>query len=178
MHGMRPVGGPFTMTEMTGHRVTEADLRGRPSVLFFGFTGCPSSCPTTLTQLTAVLGRMGAEADRLNAVFVTVDPERDTPEQMRAYLSSFDPRIRGFIGTPAELAAMAAAYGVQYRREPLEGGDYTLEHTAALLLLDAHGRVTGAVPYGSTDQKVENDLERLIGTKLDERPNGRKRPSG
>ena len=125
--GTRRIGGAFAMTEMTGRPMTDADLRGRPTALFFGFTRCPASCPVTLQVLTTVLGRMGADADRLNVVFVTVDPERDTPEALRDYLGSFDPRIRGVTGTPAQLAAMAAAFKVQYRRVPLDGGDYTMD---------------------------------------------------
>ena len=131
--GMRRIGGPFTMTEMTGRTVTDADLRGRPTALFFGFTRCPASCPVTLQVLTTVLGRMGPDADRVNVVFVTVDPARDTPEAMREYLGSFDPRIRGFVGSEAQLAAMAAAFKVRYCRVPLDGGDYTMDHTVAVI---------------------------------------------
>ena len=105
----RRIGGPFNMSDVSGKAVTDADLRGKPTAMFFGFTGCPQICPTTLQLLTDVLGRMGPEADRLNVAFVTVDPGRDTPEQMRSYLTSFDPHIRGLIGTEAQLAALAAA---------------------------------------------------------------------
>ena len=99
----------------------------------------------TLQVLNNVLGRMGRDADRLDVVFVTVDPARDTPEVMREYLGSFDARIRGFVGTEAEAAAMAAAFKVSYRRVPLDGVDYTMDHTAAVILLDARGRFAGTV---------------------------------
>ena len=160
--GMRRIGGPFAMTEMTGRPVTEADLRGRPTALFFGYTHCPAFCPVTLQMLTNVLARMGPQADRLNVVFVTVDPERDTPEAMRAYLGSFDPRIRGFVGTPAQLAAMAGAFKVGYRRVPLDGGDYTMDHTVAVILLDARGRFAGTVTSDDDEKAVQSRLETLV----------------
>jgi protein SCO1/2 len=161
-NGLRRIGGPFAMTEMTGRPVTEADLRGRPTALFFGFTRCPATCPVTLQVLTNVLGRMGTDADRLNVVFVTVDPERDTPEAMRDYLGSFDPRIRGFRGTEAELAAMAQAFKIQYRRVPLDGGDYTMDHTAAVLLIDARGRFAGTVTSDDDEAAIRGRLESLV----------------
>ncbi len=160
--GMRRIGGPFAMTEMTGRPVTEADLRGRPTALFFGFTRCPATCPVTLQVLTTVLGRMGADADRLNVVFVTVDPARDTPESMRDYLASFDPHIRGFRGTEAQTAAMAAAFKVQYRRVPLEGDDYTMDHTAAVILIDARGRFAGTVTSDVDEASIQARLESLV----------------
>jgi protein SCO1/2 len=159
---MRRIGGPFAMTEMTGRPVTEADLRGKPTALFFGYTHCPAFCPVTLQVLTTVLGRMGSDGDRLNVVFVTVDPERDTPAAMRAYLGSFDPRIRGFVGTPAQLAAMAAAYKVGYRRVPVEGGDYTMDHSVAVILADARGRFAGTVTSDDAETAIQARLEGLL----------------
>lgn len=159
---MRRIGGPFAMTEMTGRPVTDADLRGRPTALFFGFTRCPATCPVTLQVLTNVLGRMGSDADRLAVVFVTVDPDRDTPEALRDYLGSFDPHIRGFRGTQAQLAAMAEAYKVQYRRVPLDGGDYTMDHTAAVILIDARGRFAGTVTSDDDEAAIRARLESLV----------------
>ncbi|WP_237477814.1 SCO family protein [Lichenibacterium dinghuense] len=159
----RRIGGAFATTEMTGRPVTEADLVGRPTALFFGFTRCPATCPVTLQVLTTVLGRMGPDADRLNAVFVTLDPARDTPEAMRDYLGSFDPRIRGFVGTDAQTAAMAKAFKVQVRRVPLEGGDYTMDHTAAVILLDARGRFAGTVSADDDEKAILARLEGLVG---------------
>ena len=159
---MRRIGGPFVMTEMTGRRVSEADLRGKPTALFFGYTHCPAFCPVTLQVLTNVLGRMASDGDRLNVVFVTVDPERDTPEAMRAYLASFDPRIRGFVGTEAQLAAMASAYKVGYRRVPLGGGDYTMDHTVAVILADARGRFAGTVTSEDDEAAIQARLEALV----------------
>ncbi len=161
-NGMHRIGGPFAMTEMTGRPVSDADLKGRPTALFFGFTRCPAVCPVTLQVLTNVLGRMGADADRMNVVFVTVDPDRDTPETMRQYLGSFDPRIRGFTGTPTQLSAMAEAYKVQFRRVPLDGGDYTMDHTAAVMLFDERGRFAGTFTSDDDETTIRDKLESLV----------------
>lgn len=159
---MRRIGGPFAMEDMKGSSVTEADLRGKPTALFFGFTRCPATCPVTLQVMTNVLGRMGRDADRVNVVFVTVDPARDTPAAMRDYLGSFDHRIRGFVGTDAQVAAMADAFKVRYRKVPLDGGDYTMDHTAAVILLDARGRFTGTVTSDDDEKVIEARLESLV----------------
>ena len=121
--GRSIIGGPFALEDMTGKPVTQADLIGKPTAMFFGFTRCPDVCPTTLVALTDAMTRMGGKADRLNVVFVTVDPQRDTPKVLHEYMSSFDPRIRAFTGTQEQVAAMARAYHVLYRRVPLEDGD-------------------------------------------------------
>lgn len=155
------VGGPFTMRDAAGKPVTQADLLGKPSAVFFGFTLCPDTCPTTLTTMTEVMKTMGPRADRLNVVFVTVDPQRDTPAALRDYLSSFDPRIRGFTGTDDQVAAMAQAYRVHYRRVPLPGGDYTMDHSAAVLLFDPAGRFVEALPSGEDEARVLSRFEAL-----------------
>ncbi len=155
------VGGPFTMTEMTGRPVSEKDLLGKPAAVFFGFTSCPQICPTTLSALSDVLKRMGRNAGKLNVVFVTLDPQRDTPEQMRSYLSSFDPRIRGFTGTESQVAAMANAFHVLYRRVPIPGG-YTLDHSAAVSLFDTDGRIVGEIPYDESEDKALAKLATLV----------------
>ncbi len=153
-------GGPFALVDTGGRPVTEADLAGRPTAIAFGFTSCPEVCPTTLSLLTEVMGRMGGAADRLNVVFVTVDPERDTPEALKLYLSSFDPRIRGFTGTAAQVAAMADAYHVAYRRVPAEGG-YTMEHPADVFLFDRTGRLGGVIDYGEDEAGALGKLTML-----------------
>lgn len=161
-HYQARIGGPFTMTEATGAPVTENDLLGKPTAIVFGFTGCPEVCPTTLLMLSNVLKQMGPGASRLNVVFVTVDPERDTPEQMRLYLSSFDPHIRGFTGNGAQVAAMAQTYQIFYRRIPIEGGGYTIDHFAGVLLFDATGALVGEVPYGEPEPTTLAKLQTLI----------------
>ncbi|MDP4003556.1 SCO family protein [Methylobacterium sp. NEAU K] len=154
----RRVGGAFAMTDLDGHPVSQADLLGKPTALFFGFTHCPDVCPTTLATLAGALGRMGRDADRLNVVFVTLDPERDTPATLREYLASFDPRIRGFVGTLAQVARMADAYHVAYRRVPTKDGDYTMEHSATVALFDKSGRMVGEIGYGEDEDRALSKL--------------------
>ncbi len=157
------IGGSFALTDMSGRPVTQADLLGKPTAVFFGFTRCPDACPTTLVALTEALRGLGAKADRLNVVFVTLDPQRDTPDVLRAYLSSFDPRIRGFTGTLAQVAAMADAYHILYRRVPLSDGDYTMDHSAAVLTFDRAGKFVGKVPFGDDDEaRLRSDLTALV----------------
>lgn len=140
------VGGPFNSTDHTGRKVSQADYLGKPTLVFFGFTHCPEVCPTTLFELTTLLGKLGADADRLNVLFVSVDPERDTPAQLALYLQSFDPRIAGLSGTQAELDAALKAYKAYARRIPTAEG-YTMDHTASVYLMDAEGRFRSLIDY-------------------------------
>lgn len=135
---------PFAMTDHRGQPFNHEDLRGRPTLLFFGFTHCPDVCPTTLNDVTRWLEALGAAAADLKAVFVTVDPARDDVAQLAGYLTAFDPRIVGLTGSPEALAALAKAYGVVYERVE-SGGDYTMDHTASLLLLDRQGALVGTL---------------------------------
>jgi protein SCO1/2 len=156
------VGGPFRMTDQEGRAFTEANLQGRPTAMFFGFTYCPEVCPTTLLDLTNWMGRMGERADRLNVVFVSIDPERDTPTQLKTYLSSFDPRIRGLSGTVEDTAAMAALYKVHYQKIPVEGGPYTMDHSSMIYLFDAQGGFVELIRYGAPDEEALEALNRLV----------------
>ncbi len=156
-----PIGGPFELVEMTGAPVTEKSLLGKPTAIFLGFTYCPEVCPTTLMELTSALKTLGPEADELNVVFVSVDPARDTPEQMKLYLSNFDPRIRGFTGTPDAIAKAAKAYRVYYREVPVEGGTYTVDHSSSVYLFDANGRFVEPIAYGAPHERVAAQLRSL-----------------
>lgn len=153
-----PVVGSFNLIDQATKPVSERDVLGRPAVVFFGFTYCPEVCPTTLASLTGLLGRMGGQADRLGVFFVTVDPERDTPPALSSYLSPFDPRIRGLTGAPDQIAALAKSLGVYYARVQLEGGGYTMDHTASVFLLDARGRFVGTIAY---DENADTALAKL-----------------
>lgn len=155
------IGGPFELTDHTGRQVSERDFRGKPTLIFFGFTYCPEVCPTTLHEITAWLGALGPEADKLNVAFVSVDPERDTPEQMQAYLSTFDPRIRGLTGTPAAVAEVARAYRVYYRKVPVEGGSYTVDHSSMVYMMDADGAFIAPIAYGEPQALVVPKLRAL-----------------
>lgn len=146
MQGLPAIGGPFTLVDHTGKTVTDADYRGKPMAIFFGFTHCPEVCPTTLFQITARLKKLGPDADKLQVLFVTVDPERDTPQQLALYLQSFDPRIVGLSGAREQVDATVAAYKAYAKRIPTDGG-YTMDHTASTYLMDAQGRFRTMVDY-------------------------------
>ena len=138
------VGGPFTLTGADGRTVTERDFRGRPHLVFFGFTHCPDVCPTKLFEISEILKAAGERGRDLRALFITVDPERDTPEVMRSYLGSFDPRIVGLTGSREAVDAAVRAFRAYAKRVPLREGDYTMEHTSLVYLLDAQGRFVNA----------------------------------
>ena len=158
------LGGPFTLVDQHGRPVTDRDLKGKPTVMFFGFTYCPEVCPTTLAALTAWMKALGPDADRLNVVYVTIDPERDTPKQLALYLSSFDPRIRGLTGTPAQIAQIAHEYGVYYQKVPLAGGGYTMDHSSAVYLMDARGGFQGVIGYQEPARQALAQLRALVRT--------------
>ena len=133
------IGGPFQLTDQAGQAVTEQNLKGKPTLIFFGFTHCPDVCPTSLFEISEVLKAMGTDADKVNAWFVSVDPERDTAAAMKDYLSSFDPHLKGLTGEPAAVAKVISAYRVYARKVPLKDGDYTMDHTALIYLMDRDG---------------------------------------
>ncbi len=155
------LGGPFALTTQDGRAFTDRDLRGRPAALFFGFTTCPEVCPTTLARWSASLKALGPDGDKLRAVFVSVDPERDTPAVLKRYLSDFDPRIVGLTGAPQAVACMLAAYHVYARNVPLDGGGYTMDHTAATYLFDRDGGFQGLVGYQEPAEAQSAKLKAL-----------------
>ena len=134
------VGGPFQLVDQSGKTVTDEDLKGRPFLVFFGFTHCPDICPTTLFEVSEVLRQLGPDAGRARALFVTVDPDRDTPEKLKDYLSRFDPHVIGLTGSPEAVDRALKAYRVYYKKVPTEGGGYTMDHTALVYLMDKQGR--------------------------------------
>lgn len=156
------IGGPFSLIDQTGRATTERDLLGKPSVIFFGFTYCPEICPTTLANLTAWMTALGPDAAKLNVIFVSIDPERDTPAVLRRYLSSFDRRIRGLTGSAPRIAQIAREFHVYYQRVPLEGGGYTMDHSSAIYLIDAHGRFGGVMTFQTPQKSALVRLRGLI----------------
>ena len=150
--------GDYRLAATDGSTFTAETLKGQPSAVFFGFTHCPDVCPTTLNEMTGFIEAMGADAERIHWLFVSVDWERDTPEALAGYLEAFDPRIVGLSGSEVQVAAAARAFRVYYRRVPLEGGGYTMDHSASVFLLDAEGRFAGTI-----DSKESRDvaLEKL-----------------
>ena len=156
------IGGPFELIDHNGVRVTDRDLRGRPTVMFFGFTSCPDVCPTTLIEIGQWLEALGSDGDRLNVVFISVDPERDTPARLKAYLSAFDPRIRGLTGTPAEVAIAAKAFRIYSQKRPVDGGDYSVDHSSVTYLLDKRGRFAEPIAYGSPANRAVGQLRAVL----------------
>jgi len=156
------VGGPFSLVNQDGRTVTERDFAGSPHLVFFGFTHCPDVCPTTLQQISDVLAALGPKADRLKVAFVTVDPERDTPEALKSYLSSFDPRIVGLTGTPEQVAQTIKAYRGFSKRVPGKDGDYTMEHTALVYVMDARNDFVSSLNLMRPAQETARDLARQL----------------
>jgi protein SCO1/2 len=156
------IGGPFRLTDQNGRTITEQDLKGRPFLVFFGFTHCPEVCPTALFDISEILARLGPDAEKVNALFVTVDPERDTPEKLKEYLSSFNPRLTGVGGDADALAAVAKAYRVYYKKVPLKDGDYTMDHTAIVYLMDKNGQFVAPFSLKRRPEDAAADLRRYF----------------
>lgn len=156
------IGGPFQLTDQTGKAVTDKDLKGKPTLIFFGYTHCPDVCPTSLFEISEVLRAMGKDADKVNAVFISVDPERDTPATMKDYLSSFDPRLEGLSGDPAETAKVITSYRVYAKKVPTKDGDYTMDHTALIYLMDREGRFVSPFNLKRTPEEAAADLRRYL----------------
>lgn len=161
-HPLDSIGGPFSLVDQRGQPVTEKTFQGKATLYFFGFTHCPDVCPTALFEMSERLRELGAEADKLNIVFVSVDPSRDTPQQLALYLQSFDPRITGLSGSEEAVAAIVKAYKVFVRRVPLEGGDYTLDHTASTFGADMTGRVRLLIGHNEERPSAVAKIRRLI----------------
>jgi protein SCO1 len=155
------IGGPFTLVDDTGATVTEKTIAGKPYVMYFGYTFCPDVCPTTLLDLSRWIKSLGPDADRLNYVFVTVDPERDTVQSMHAYLSSFDKHIRGYTGTPAQIAQIAKEYRVYYKKVPTDDGGYTMDHSAIIYLMGPDNKFVTVIPYQEADASAIAKLKNL-----------------
>jgi protein SCO1/2 len=156
------VGGPFRLVDHNGNPVTDQDMKGRPFLVFFGFTHCPDVCPTTLFEVSEVLRELGKDGDRMRALFVTVDPERDRPEKLKDYLSSFDPRLIGATGDDAAIKAMEKAYRVYAKKVPLDGGNYTMDHTAIVYLMDKDGRFVAPFNVKRRPAEAAADLRRYL----------------
>jgi protein SCO1 len=145
-----------------GATVRWADLNGRPRAVFFGFTNCPVICPVTVWELDAALAEIGPAGERIRVNFVTLDPARDTPAVLRDYFSSFKLRVSGFSGTEADIKKIAKSFDVTFEKVALGKSGYTLDHTAAVFLLDEKGRVVDAVAYGAPRKEIVARLRSLI----------------
>jgi protein SCO1 len=136
------VGGPFTLVASDGTTVTDQTFRGKWLLVYFGYTFCPNTCPTTLLEIATALEKLGADAIKVQPLFITVDPQRDTPDVMAQYTQSFDARIVGLTGTPRQIAAIAQEYGVYYARQQTGPGaeDYVVDHSTYVYLMDSQGK--------------------------------------
>ena len=156
------IGGPFQLTDQSGATVTEKNLQGKPSIIFFGFTHCPDVCPTALFEMSEILRAMGKDADRVNAYFISVDPERDNKDAMKDYLSSFDPHLKGLTGDPEAVSKVLSAYRVYARKVPLKDGDYTMDHTALTYLMDRDGRFVAPFNLNRKPEEAAADLKKYL----------------
>lgn len=156
-------GGPFQLVDQDGHAVTDADLRGRPLVLYFGYTDCPDVCPTALAEMSEWQRQLGNEAGRARFVFVTVDPARDTPAVLRRYLASFGGRFTGLTGPPAAVARVLREYRVAAKREPGSGNAYAVDHTASIFLVRSDGSLAGTIAPQDDASAGLAALRRLLG---------------
>jgi protein SCO1/2 len=155
-------GGAFELTDHNGKPFSSATLAGKPYALFFGYTNCPDICPTTLIEITNLLRRLGANADRLQVLFVTVDPEHDTPEHLRVYLESFDPRIVALTGSAEQIAAVAKAWKASYYMLPEDGGGYAVVHSAYVYLMDRDNRLADTFGFQEAEHAQLAKLEKLL----------------
>ena len=152
----------FSLVNQDVEPVGPESLLGRPSMVFFGFTYCPDVCPTTLVDISGWLEELGPDAERLNVVFITVDPERDTPEAMAEYVRVFHPQIQGWTGTPEQIAKAAEAFRVRYEKLPHEDGGYTMNHTASVFLYDASGHFVSTVDYHEPPEYAVPKIRRAL----------------
>lgn len=154
-------GAPFSLTTATGEAITEQAFIGQPSALFFGFTHCPEICPTTIYELNGWLDALGPEGEKIATFFVTIDPERDTQEVLQGYVTSVSDKMIAISGNPDKVREMASNFGVYYKRQELEDGDYTMDHTASIFLLDSNGAFRKTIAWGESSEVAIQKLRDL-----------------
>ena len=163
--GRALVGGPFTLTDHTGKRISDTEFRGKFLLVVFGFTFCPDVCPSELQLISAALEALGPRAERIVPLFVTIDPERDTPEQLATYVKSFHPRLIGLTGTPSEIEAVAKEYRVYVRKapDPKSTAGYSMDHSALIYLMGPDGAYLAHFTPGIGVETLTQRLSGLIG---------------
>jgi protein SCO1/2 len=161
--GVSLAGGPFTLVSSKGGTFDSRVLQGRPYAIFFGFTYCPDICPTTVAEITGYLNVLGPAAKDFPVLFVSVDPQRDTPDVLKDFLSNFDPKITGLTGTPEQIAQVVAAYKVYAKRVDLDGGNYTMDHSASIYLYDAGGQLRSTLDYKEKPEIKLQKIKNLLG---------------
>jgi cytochrome oxidase Cu insertion factor (SCO1/SenC/PrrC family) len=156
------IGGPFRLVDQDGKTVTDADLKGKWSLVYFGYTHCPDACPTALNDIAIALDELGPKRSAVRPVFITVDPERDTPEVLKAYVTAFDAPILALTGTPEEVAQAAKGYRVFYAKHPEAGGDYSMDHSSVIYVMDPEGRFTASFTHQSSPEELAERLKKLL----------------
>ena len=156
------IGGPFRLVDQNGKTVTDADLKGKWSLVYFGYTHCPDACPTALNDIAIALDQLGPKREAVRSVFITVDPERDTPEVLKEYVTSFDAQILALSGSAEEIARAAKAYRVYYAKHPEPGGDYSMDHSSVIYVMDPDGRFTASFTHQSTPEEIAERLKKLL----------------
>jgi cytochrome oxidase Cu insertion factor (SCO1/SenC/PrrC family) len=159
LSGRAPVGGPFELTDQTGRRRTDADFRGKLVVLYFGYTYCPDVCPTELQSISLALDKLGAAAEAVQPLFITVDPERDTPARLAEFVSSFHPRLIGLTGSLADIRKTAIAYRTFFVKSSTAAtSDYSVDHTGFIYLVGKDGKYLGFLPPGATPDAIADAI--------------------
>jgi protein SCO1/2 len=152
----------FELVDQNNKKVTKANLLGSPTVLFFGFTYCPDVCPTTLQSLSELIDKLGKDKDKLKFYFVSVDPERDTPDVLKDYLSSFNPKINALTGKQKDLDVLIKSFSIYVKKVPLDQNNYTMDHSAALILIDKNTNFVGTITYDEKNRVALEKLQKLI----------------
>ncbi len=154
---------PFSLMSNTGQRVSLDDFRGKLVMLYFGYTYCPDVCPATLVEIAGAMDILGEDAERVQVIMISVDPERDTPELLGKYVAHFDPSFLGVTGTPDEIAEVATLYGIYFEKhEGTAASGYLVDHTATTMVLDEEGRLKLLLPFGVTAADMAADLAQLL----------------
>ena len=156
------IGGPFRLVDQNGKTVTDADLKGKWSLVYFGYTHCPDACPTALNDIAVALDELGPKRAEIRPVFITVDPERDTPAVLKSYVTAFDAPILALTGTPQEIAQAAKGYRVYYAKHPEEGGDYSMDHSSVIYVMDPQGRFTASFTHENSPEEIAERLKKLL----------------
>jgi protein SCO1 len=156
------IGGPFRLVDQDGKTITDADLKGKWSLVYFGYTHCPDACPTALNDIAIALDDLGPKRAEVRPVFITVDPERDTPEVLKSYVTAFDAPILALTGTPQEVAQAAKGYRVYYAKHPEAGGDYSMDHSSVIYVMDPQGRFTASFTQENSPEEIAERLKKLL----------------
>ena len=160
--GQADVGGPFQLTDQSGKRVSDKDFRGRYMLIYFGYSFCPDVCPTTLAVMAQALDKLGPEARRVTPVFITIDPERDTPKVLEDYVKAFGPSFVGLTGSVAEIKAVEKKYRVYAVKKPLEGGNYGMDHSSVIYLMGPDGKLVSFYDEAISPDDLAKNLKQKI----------------